>query len=462
MTSAIGAARRSALRRPRALGMLGAALLVVGLTYVSSGLHPSASLGTRPASSDPANRPAVALPGEPADQPAIGSLEQIDHSIHAWTINLAANSKDFISATNLAVLDHARGRLTGDLDDQTRALDAVRTAEAAAPTVSAAVSVEASIEYTLHDFSRAFAIADRLYRANSSDLGSLATRADAELELGRTALARADYEVVAHAAPGPAVDVRLARLAYLTGDPAGALARATSARDASAADPDADHGFYDYAVGEYARLLGDDTTARAAYVAALAIRPTDFASLVGLAKVDAAEGHIDAAMAGLKSAAAIVPQPETLILLGDLEALSGNTAAAHAQYATVRAIRQLSAVSGTVFDRQLIGFELDHDGATEALLATTEADLSTRTDAAGYDLAAWAAYRLGQLGLAQQYIDAALATGIRDGRMLEHAGAIALARGDRAHGDGLLREALGLGPALDPLSTAETLRLLAA
>lgn len=457
-------ASRRLVRGPRAAGFLAAAVLIAGLSHgvavvrsqVTSTAQPPGLSATAPDATVPA---AVALPGEEG-QPAIGSIAQIDHSIRAWTTNLAANPKDFISATNLAILYHALGRLTGDLDDQTRALEAVQSAEQSAPTQTQAMSLEASIRYTLHDFSGSFAIADRLCRANSADLGALATRADAELELGRTAEAGRDYAAVAKRAPGPAIEVRLARLAYLTGDPGGALDDAVSARNAAATDEEADHGFYDFAVGEYARLAGQVAQARAAYVAALAIRPGDFASLVGLAKVDAADGHVSAAMAALKQAAAIVPQPETLTLLGDLEALQGDNEAAQTQYATVRTIRRLSEVSGIVYDRQLLLFELDHGGATPAILDSAESALAARTDAAGHDLVAWAAYRLGDYAVAARDIAAAQAGGIHDARILEHAGAIAIARNDRAGGASLLSAALALGPALDPLATAEAHRLL--
>jgi tetratricopeptide (TPR) repeat protein len=449
------------------MGVLAAAILIVGLADVAGTLqratHTDGAKAVAAMAPDVGNPTTLAPPGESGSLPAIGSVAQIDHSITAWTANVAANPDDFISATNLAILYHARGRLTGDLDDQTRALAAARIASSIAPTQTTAKSLEATILYTLHDFINAVVIADALYRANPADLGSLATRADAELELGQIAAARVDYGNVAGTAPGAAVDVRLARLAYVTGHPAQAQALATKAlREAADADSEADLGFYDYAVGEYARLSGSAAEARSAYAAALAIRPTDFGSLVGLAKVDAATGHVDAAIAGLEHAASIAPQPETLTLLGDLQSLQGQEADALAQYATVRAIRQLSAISGTVFDRQLLLFELDHGGASPAILAAAQAGLSTRTDAGAHDLVAWAAYRLGRLDLAQREMDAALATGIVDARILEHAGAIAIANGDRSHGEELLKQAVALGPALDPLATAEANRLLEA
>src|SRR4051812_10028361 len=268
--------------------------------------------------------------------PAAGSIAQIDHSIAAWTKNLAANPHDFVSATNLAVLYHGRGRLSADLGDQQKALDAARTAITIIPDDAGPKALEATIDYTLHDFTGAFAITDAIVRADATQIGALATRLDAEIELGRIADARKDLATLSAATSGPAIEVRAARLAYVTGDAARALSLSRSALSAASADDETDLGFYDYAVGEYARFTGDVAAARRAYTDALAVRDTDIASLVGLARIDAFEGRSAAAIAGLEKAAAIAPQPETLALLGDLQTASGDTAGAATAFKTVR------------------------------------------------------------------------------------------------------------------------------
>ena len=58
----------------------------------------------------------------------VGSLAQIDHSIDAWSKNLADNPRDFLASTNLAALYQGRARLSYDLGDYERALSAARTA----------------------------------------------------------------------------------------------------------------------------------------------------------------------------------------------------------------------------------------------------------------------------------------------------------------------------------------------
>jgi tetratricopeptide (TPR) repeat protein len=158
---------------------------------------------------------------------------------------------------------------------------------------------------------------------------------------------------------------------------------------------------------------------------------------------------------------AIAPMPDVVAMLGDMRAGSGEQAVAEELYATVRLTAELGELAGSVYDRQLIAFELDHGGATDEVLASARRSLADRPDAAGHDLVAWALHRLGRDVEAAAEIEAALATGIVDARIQFHAGAIAMARGEVATGEQQLRKALALGPALDPLERSEAETLLA-
>lgn len=450
------------LRRPRAVGVLVAAFVVAASSYLFAGMRPgSAAL---PVTDRPGDPTTIAAPAGATTQVATISLEQIDRSIAAWSANLRSEPRDFLSATNLASLYHGRGQLIGSIDDHDRALRAVGTALEAAPTYAPARALDAAIRYTLHEFTGALAAADALYAEDPTQLGALATKADAELELGRIDLARRDLGLLAAQATGPEVDIRLARLAYVTGEHDEAVRLATAARASAMTEAAnggiADTGFYAFAAGEYARLNGDATGAREGYSAALAIRPTDLGALLGLARIDAYEGDLDAAISGLRTATAIAPQPESVALLGDLLAARGDDAGAAEAFETVRFIAELGSVQGAVYDRQVIQFELDHGGATTAVLDAVRASVTAQPDAAGHDLLAWALYRLGRFDEAAAEIDLARADGASDARLRFHEGAIALARG--AHdGRALLQGALADGPALGPIERGEAERLAA-
>ncbi|HEX7346979.1 MAG TPA: tetratricopeptide repeat protein [Candidatus Limnocylindrales bacterium] len=440
-----------ARRPPRAAGVVLAAALIVAGTYAT----------TLPRTAPPSNG-ATSPAGEPptiqqidTGAAPVDSVAQIDHSIEAWSKNLAANPHDFLAATNIAVLYQGRGRLSSDLGDYERSLEAARTALSIEPGHVPARLAEASTLVSLHAFDAALAVADSVLADHPTEVAAVAVRFDAELELGRVDDARTDLAAL-ESTGGPAVLVREARLASVTGEPARALELATAARSAAIADEAESIGFYEYAVGEYARLAGDAATARTAFAAALADRPDDIGALVGLARIDAFEGRVDAAINGLRHATRIAPQPEALALLGDLlvSADAADTEAAKA-FDTIRFIERLGDVQASTFDRQLLRFEVDHDGADEALLARVRASVDDRPDAAGHDLLAWTLYRLGRYAEAAASIADARALGADDARLRLHDGAIRLALGDSAAGRELLQSALDLGPALDPAERAE-------
>ena len=456
--------------RLRSIAILTAALAITVAGTISSwspelfGTNPA-----RPATpTAPTTLPAifdapVTIPGAGAVLPAPGSVALLDHNIAAWSRNLAANPQDFLSATNLAILYHARARLTADLADHERALAAARGALQIAPENAAARSLEAAILYSLHDFHGAFAAADRLVTDDPTQFGALATRADASLELGNLDAARADLATLVAKAPSPAVDVRRARLAAVTGDLNRAVALAKAARDAVIADG-ADAGFYEYALAEYQRNAGLAGAAGTGYAAAVQLRASDLGALLGLARIQAFDGDLGAAITTLESAIAIAPTPEVEALLGDLltsRNAPGDPDAARVAYGTVRLTRTLSALAGSVYDRTLIRFELDHGGATGAIVDQARSALIDRADFGAHDLLAWALYRTGAPDEAWTEITAAMSSGAADARTLFHAGVIAAARGDTDAAQGWLQRAVDLGPALDPLERAEAVSILA-
>ena len=444
------------------MGILPAALIVVAMTYIWSGAHP-------------VEPKTLAIPAQLTDPTTIdtadgaagliaASTAQIDQGIKVWSANLAKEPRDFLSATTLASLYYSRGRLSGGLADEQKALQLAQMAVGVAPLEPGGRAMEAAILYYLHDFVGAQTKAGALYRDDPTQLGALATMADATLELGDIAGARAEYEKLASLTKGAAVDVRLARLAYVNGQAEHALALAQQARDEATKDVgnggSADLGFYDYAVGEYARTAGDADTARAGFAAALAVRSTDLGSLVGLARIDAYEGRTAQAIAALQTAAAIAPQPETVGLLGDLLAGSGDATAAAKQFATIRFIEKLGEIQNTVYDRVILRFELDHGGASEAVLTQAQASLAARPDHTGYDTVAWALHRLGRYDEAATQIASATANGTADARAIFHRGAIEVAQGKTDGGRADIQRALALGPALDPIERAEAQRLV--
>ena len=454
MTALSAPRRLLAPRHVRPLGLVVAAVVLAAGSYAATALAP-----TRPAT-PAANHSDSALALPAADAAPDTDLESVDAQLKIWVPKAAADAHDDISAGNVAMLYLGRGRITGDAADYERALAAADRAVAAYPTSTGTRALKATVLQSTHDFTGALALATSILADEPANVDAIVVSGDAELELGRLADASTAYQRAAALVPGPALDARLARLAWLSGNAADGARLATQARNGAAGNDDlSDPSFYPAQLGEMARITGDIATARAGYAAALAMRPTNQLALLGRARLDAFGGDDAAAISGLRTAAAIAPRPETLGLLADELARTGDVAGAKAEADTIGVIERLGGTSAQLFDRQIIGFDLDHGRATPAVLDRARAAAAIRPDAAGLDAVAWSAFRLGDLATATSESAAALASGSIDARILYHAGAIAMAAGDDATGRPLVQRAIDLGPALDPLdrSAAEAL-----
>jgi len=454
--TALGAVRLPRVRSPRPLALLIVAVAIVVASQAGSVLQ--ATLPSRPIA--PAQQPTVNAPVSPPEAPVAGapdSLLMIDHNIAAWTHNVAANDKDFLSAGNLATLYEARARLSGDVADYGRATESAERSLAIAPNQLDVLALHARLALATHDFSRALTEASSLDRTAPNQPAILAIMGDAQLELGDIDAATDLYSRVETLAPGAAITARMARLAFLRGDPAGAVTQARTAEAAAgkAGVQGPSLSWYAYLAGTMQLAAGDPESAGASFDRALDAWPQSYLALAGRARAAAAVGDFDKAIDGYRAAIAVAPQPDALAALGDLLALRGDSRGAREQYDTVLAIAQLQGSSGLVFNRQLVLFDVNHERDVATALQLAQKELAERRDVYGYDAEAWALLANGRAADADAAMTKALAIGTRDAMLLYHAGEIALGVGDPARARDLLQQSLAIKGALDPLSSAK-------
>jgi len=447
-------------RAPRRSVILGAALLVV------AGSYGAALLATQHAPARPTTGTQLVqqVPIPDGPPPAVTqSLALIDHAIGVWAANVARDGQDFVSATNLADLYYSRARLTGNLDDYARAREAVDRALAAYPGGVGAQILRAQLLFATHDFVKALDAAQAIQAANPDQVAALATVGDAQLELGQYDAAARSFAELGKRAPGPAVTARLAHLAALRGLPANADALAARAiREAAAAGTaPADRSWYEYLAGYLAFQFGELTSAERHFRAAVADWPGSYLALAGLARTRAAQGATDEAITLYQKAIAIVPQPEFLAGLGDLYALSGRTQDAAAQYATVRAIADLSKAEAQLYNRQLVLFDANHGQHLAEGVALAERELALRKDVYGWDAYAWVLYASARYADADRAMGSALALGTIDPLLDYHQGMIDAALGRTVEARRLLSAALDRNPGFDALQSARARATLA-
>ena len=462
--TAIAAPRlpRPRLRRIRPILVVAASIAIVVGSYVANTLRPSPA-GSPVGQLTGSEQPALAGPGD-APNGGTAGIAAIDHALKAWTANLARNSRDFLSATYIATLYDARGRLTGDIGDYSRAQTAVGQALAIVPDYATAQVLQARLLQTLHDFPGALAAAQAILQKDPTVLQALATAGDAMLELGDVKGAAAAFASLETKAPGAAITARLSRLAFIKGDTVSAVSLAQRAWDeaSAAGQTGASLGWYAYLAGTTAISTGSPDAALSWFRKALAVWPDSFLAIAGEARAQAALGQADAAIASYQQAIAIAPQPDALTALGDLYALNGDAKLAADQYATVEAIGHLAAINQQVYNRQLVLFSVNHDRDLANAVRLARQELKVRKDAYGYDAEAWALLANGRASDADAAMTKALAFGTRDALFLYHAGEIANGLGDTAKARDLLTRALAIDGALDPLAVAKAAASLAA
>lgn len=448
-------------RRPNLLPLLavaGAVVLAVA-TQLAGALPSPASVGhdepllEAPLGGDDAD----AVPAGPVDPPV--ELARARDDVTFWAGRVAADPSDIVAAVKLADADATEARLTGDVTAYTRALAAADGALAAQPGYVPAQASRATVLVALHRFPEARDLARTILTADPGNATALGVLGDASLELGDLARAGGAYQALRLTAPGAASSVRDGRLAFVRGDPAGAVAAdeaAVSSATADALEGDA-LAFYHVTLGETLIATGDEAGARAAFEDALAVLADQPAALVGLAKLDAFAGDLDSAIARMDTALDAIPAPDWLARRADLLALRdgpGDAAAAAADRATIEAIASLAGEAGSVYDRGLSLYLSDHGLEHERAVRLARDELAVRPDIYGADTLAWALVNGGDAAGADAPMRDALAAGTRDARLWYHAGVIAAELGRAAEARTYLGDALALGAALDPVARA--------
>jgi tetratricopeptide (TPR) repeat protein len=439
----------------RAVALALAILAAVGgLTYV---LRPPPAPAPAPA--------AGARAGQLEDQAQTGPTgsDRTDRNIAFWQDRLRADRRNYIAATLLGASWMQKARETGAVEHYGRAEAALRAAVRVNPGDDRALAGLAGVYFAEHRFARALALAGKLAAADPGPTQAAAIAADARLELGDVAGAASGYRALLAQAPSPPVYSRMARLAFLQGQTAQAIAWATrsAAESAGTGASGETLAWYRFQLGDLDATAGRLDAAEAAFAAALRDLPGYYLALAGLARVAAARGDLGRAEDLYTQAVEVVPRPDLLAALGDVQAARGDPAAARRQYATVAYIGTLAAVNREVYNRQLALFDADHGRRPAEALRLAEAELTVRRDVYGWDAVAWTAYQAGAHARADAAARHAIALGTRDPRLLYHAGMAALGVGDRPRARVLLGQALAINPAFDLLQAPRARAALA-
>jgi tetratricopeptide (TPR) repeat protein len=390
------------LRRVLAIFLVTGALGVAGARFVS---HPAGEAGSL----------ASAAPASPQDQ------------IAALQGKVAANPQDLRSWQQLGIAYTRNAIRSGDPSLYDAARAAYDQADAIAPDDPPTLVGRGVLYLTLHRFADAYTVGAKAHAADVHNPDALAVMVDATVETGRYDEAAQRLQEMLDVRPGLAAYSRVSYLRELHGDIAGARAALTQAETAGSGSN------YDLAVvvsleGDLAFNHGDLVGAKTAYDRALALSADVVLARIGEARVAAAGGDVPTAIKLLTDVTNTYPLPTAVTLLGDLQAVAGDTTAAGRSYDLVRSIAKLQAASGAVTDLEMAVFEADHGGADAVALAT--AAYAARPTIYGADAMAWALDKAGRAAEAVPYVDESLRLGTQDALLHFHAATVLADAGD--------------------------------
>lgn len=383
-----------------------------------------------------------------ADDAITSRLNQTVNSLEARIKN---DPQDFIAANRLGDALLRRSRWTGRLDDLRRAAE---VAELSVKAVGVdlnpgGLAAKAQVALANHRFSEARDIARELASRMTGKPLPVQILGDASMELGELdEAAKAFDELTELTGPGAGSEGRLARLAWLSG-------KLDEARDhyAEALNHARETGDSETLVwalvqnGEYAFRRGDFSNAEKHYEEAVKVAPAYWGAVEHMAELRGAQGRDDEAVELFTRAAEQTERPELWQALGDFHLFKRRVAEAKAAHERALAGYRASIVRGeTLYVHHLAGFYCDSQENAEEAVKYARSDLEARKSGYAWDSLAWALSKAGDSSGALDAARKALATGLADPHVLQHAGMIFLSAGEVPDGQRLLKRCAEVNP----------------
>jgi tetratricopeptide (TPR) repeat protein len=339
-----------------------------------------------------------------------------------------------------------KGRESGVVDSHAKAEGWLRNALQSAPD---SYPLRVSLGMALmgqHQFREAAALAGKLVQENPEAAAAYGVLGDALLEIGDVPGAGIAYGKLAGPSPGFGVTARFAKLDWLRGNIASALAKWSQALSYSNS-PAESLAWAHVQKGELLFRTGRLTNAEVEYRAALALMPDYYAALDHLAEWHAARSEFETARPIFEQLAERTGRPEYLQAVGDVLVAARQPAEAKAWHDRALAKYLAATEKGSVgYFHHLASFYADvrEDGVAAEKWARR--DLEVRHNIYAWDALAWALFRKGNNAEAMEAAKKALALGTQDPHLLAHAGSIYVRAGKISEGRALMKQAEKVNP----------------
>lgn len=358
----------------------------------------------------------------------------------------------------LAVLYIKRARETGDFKLNSQAESAVQKALAVAPNDVSAQKLQASLHLTFHRFAEALELGNRLVKEFPDDPFVYGVLTDANAELGNYPAAVEFAQKMVDIKPNSQSYARVAHLRSLHGDHPGAVEMyKLAARTADPQDKEAQSWSLVQLGNEFWRNGKYDESGKV-FNEALQVLPGYHLALAGKGRLLASRGDLASAARLLTEAKNRFPDPDTIILLGDVYTALGDGEKASEQYNFVQAGEEKL---GEFHDaHRLALFWADQDKNLDEALEIARQDYAEIKDIYAADILAWCLYKKGNLAEAKSMIGEAMRLKTNDARIYYHAAMIERGLKNKPAARRLMETALKLNPEFDVVRAREARKIL--
>jgi tetratricopeptide (TPR) repeat protein len=390
----------------------------------------------------------------PATEP-VSTVDRLEQSITRAQDRLRRVPGDWRTWASLGMAYLERARVTTDPVWYPKAEEAVRRSLRVKTGNTEGLTARGALANARHDFAAARRDARAAIASNSYYSEAYAVLADAETQLGNVAAATAAVQRLLDLRPGLSAFARASYDLELRGQ--ADQARDLMARALATAVDRYDIAFCRTQLGDLAFNAGDLARAEVEYTAGLMADPSSTALRRGRARVAAARGRLDQALADYAALTRRAPTPSYLLEYAEMLRAAGRDDAAPLRLAA--ATHELFRANGGVDG--LTGAALaSATGRPEAALAEAKAEWARRRHVDVADTLGWTLHLSGKDTEALRYARQAHASGVRSATYAYHLGMIEKALGSvepaRAH----LREALAINPYFSPIDAELARRAL--
>jgi tetratricopeptide (TPR) repeat protein len=355
---------------------------------------------------------------------------------------------DFEAYNALALALSRRARETSDAKYYDQAVEALKHSFAISPDNFDGAKIHTWLLLGKHEFPAALDEAKKLKDRMPDDIMTYGFLADANVELGNYKEAESAAQTMLDLRSGnlPAL-TRAAYLRELFGDIDGSLELMNMALQSTAPGEAEDAAWILTQMAHLKLAVGNTAESQKYLHNALQLFPNYHYALGNLAKLRIQQKQYEEAVRLLQERYQAAPHAENLYDLAEALQLAGRREQATQAFAEFeqKSLRETDRKDNS--NRELVFYYADYEHAPAKALAVARREFAWRHDVFTIDCYAWALHVNGQEKEARKYIESALSVGIRDSRLIRHAGEIAMAAGDKTAAERYFQQCADLNTA---------------